>query len=704
MSDRNSAHHGWRGERARIVIVSVWLLLLVGPSVAVGAVIVRPIEPPERFDGGPLLVQFRSGGVLQSPTRGLGVFTANGEPVPFRLLGHEAEGVTSLAIDMPTDTARVHLHYSGRTVRDARTDPDLPLSMVMRTYPLRTTGLRSARDIQRAIENANPFGVALVDRIHFAHNPFGPDRQFITDIQGLIQLDDTTTFRLFSNHNHIAFVLINGQTVIAGDEPNTQRDFHALDEQAIEITLDPGTHQLRYLHVAEDEPPQMALGMMEARRARPVPAHYFVRHPRGTLGPATITGDEPARPVIGFDAEQREQMGHEDHVFTRYALRPLAPPPEGMRYRWDFGDTTTAERADAERFDHVFPGPPEALPAAADERGWRVRLELVDDRGRSVAQATSRLRPVVFSHTEHAGNERLLRRYAEAIADADYQRTPAEVLLAFYELLAETEQPALIAPIAAPFVERFGNRRDETAWQLKHALATHLAADDPARAAALFNELAQSASDSWRAATAAAEQLDLLIFRLNYADGAEGMERIRRTVARMYANRGPRERALIWTRMGDAHRAAGRYDEAAEAYREAQRRRGREIDAPQAAVMRRAYRETALSYLNQRRYPALRNELLQWEADFPTAKLEGDLLLLAGRYFAAIGDDARAAVEYRTLLEMNPLHPRRPELAFRLGVTLQRMGEADEARPWLEEVAERYPNSPFAREAQGRLR
>lgn len=685
------------------VLLAIALVMLSAPAVQAqgqaARTVVRPVELPDDFDGGPVLVQFRSGGLLDSPDRGLGVFNADDDAIAFRLLGHEPEGVTSIAIDVPEGERDVYVHYSAGTIRGAQRDDDIPISLIMRTYPLRQASFSGPGDLRRAVDDATPLGVARIDRILFGHNPFGEDRQFITDIQGLLRVREATTFRLFSNHDTAAFVIINGETVIAGTEPFTERDYHDVDEQAVEITLEAGEHSLRYLHVATDDAPHLGLGMMEERRARPVRERYFVQHPEATLGPPR-TEDDNGRPVVGFDAEQREQMGHEDYVFTRFALQPLAPPPEGLRYRWDLGDTTRREQADAERFDHVFPGPPEALPEVADERGWRVRLELVDDRGRALGEATSRLRPAVFGHTEHAGNERLLERYAAAIAEPDYRRTPADALMAFYLLLAETEQPALIAPIAEAFVDRFDSQRGEDVWQMKHALATHLAEREPRRAAELFGELARTADDSWRGTTAAAEQLDLMIFHQQNTD----LEEVRRVVARMYANRAPRERALLQSRVGDALRVAGRFDDARRAYEDAQRARGREIEPREAAVRQRAYRETALSMLHQRRYPALRDQLLQWEADFPLAKLEGDLVLLIGRYFEAVGDHRRAATEYRTLLEMHPMHPRRPELAYRLGASLMRRGEVEAARRWLEEVVEQFPNSPFADDAQRALR
>ena len=108
-----------------------------------------------------------------------------------------------------------------------------------------------------------------------------------------------------------------------------------------------------------------------------------------------------------------------------------------------------------------------------------------------------------------------------------------------------------------------------------------------------------------------------------------------------------------------------------------------------------AYRETADAYLTQERWPALRDVLFQWEADFPLAKLGGDLPLLTGRYFQAVGDDPRAIMEFQSLLDLNPLHPGRPEILHRLARSLERTGRRDDAREMDEQLAEEYPKSPF---------
>jgi tetratricopeptide (TPR) repeat protein len=321
-------------------------------------------------------------------------------------------------------------------------------------------------------------------------------------------------------------------------------------------------------------------------------------------------------------------------------------------------------------------------------------LELKDQNGRVRDKAISFLRPRVLGHFSSVRDRQQLLAHAQAIAAGRYDQAEEDSILALFRLVENTERPALMAPLAEPFVRRFGKRRSKVMDSMKYALATYIASNDPHRAADLFADLARSAEDSWQGACAAAEYLDLLFFRIS-----ETQDPVR-FITPLLGGRTRREVALLKARRGDLHRVAGDAERALKAYRDAQRVAYRELDRRQAAVLQSAYRETALSYLQQERYPALRDLLFQWEADFPAGKQGGDLPLLTGRYYQAVGDPKRARIEYETILKLNPLHSRAPEITFRLAQSLDDLGEKDEARAKFATVVRQYPNSPFARNAR----
>ncbi len=418
-------------------------------------------------------------------------------------------------------------------------------------------------------------------------------------------------------------------------------------------------------------------------RALPLPSRLLVHHARATLGPAKAVGD---RPAVGFDVKQLDQISYDERVYQRFEFVAIAPPPEGLSYQWDFGDGATAE---GRRVRHVFVDG-EALP--------RVELRLM--RGaRMVGRAASGVRPVTLDGYHGIDHAELVADYARTAAAVTWTRTAGpQRVRALYDLAATTERPRLMAPLAEVFLAHWPGERGETVDAMRYTLASYLADEDAERAAALFGQLARTASDAWLAARAAAEQADLLIFQLDRPDEAEQRLRVH------MRGRSPRELALLKARRGDIARRQGNLEQARETYEQARDIRRRELAARQAAVLERAHRETALAYLKQQRYPALRDVLFQWEADFPMAKLGGDLPLITARYYQAIGDHARAATELQALLGLNPLHPSRPEIAYRLGLSLAQLGRDREARQWLDDLVEKYPKSPFADDARRRLR
>ena len=662
----------------RIFGCAVILMLLAGPALG-AATIERAIRMPAGgVDAGVVIVQFYSGGHIDRSGRGVGVFDSEGKPVPVRLLEHDVGGLTMLAAKVGNARRSFVLRYSSRPVPSVARS-DVPVSLIMRTYALPQPPQPNYKQILKAISKAPPLGAALVDNISFAHNPFGRQTNFVTEFEGILRLPKSQTLRMFSVHDDMAFVEIDGRLVINRPQRFVARRPRGLAPQSITIKLDAGLHRVRYVHGQSDKQSLALLGYVQGKRALPLPGNMFVHCRTATL---SVGKTDDGSAAVGFDAHQRDQMVDEATEYTRFELNAIAPAPRGQTYRWQFSDGSETTGAKAE---HVFIGP-------APE--WGVTLQLLNASGKVVGKAQSRLRHSTFANYYNFGDERLMDAYTAAVGRCTYAQSDRNVLEALFKLLAATEQNDRMAPVAEAYLERFGRQRGEHVDQMRQILADHVAGDDPERAVGILSDLARSAVDSWTAACAAAEMIDLLIFRLDQTDRLEGEVR---PAMRGFADR---ERSLVEARLADVHRQQGDMEKALEAYRQAQQISYRDMDPKHAAVLQRTHRETALSYLDQKRYPELRDVLFQWEADFPLAKVGGDLPLVRGRYFRQIGYDERAAMEFEGLLELNPMHPNRPEIAYRLGRCLAEMGKADEAQKWMSEVVSKYPNSPFAADAK----
>ena len=666
------------------------LLVLIVSNPLRGSVISRPIELPGAARKAKVaLVSFYSGGHVDPTGKGIAVVDAKGEPVGHRVAANDPNGRTWLAVDLTGGVDGLKLQYSRQAIQSAKVDQELVPSLLMQVYPLKGKPSKNVDTLERIIASTRPRGSMPVSKISFAHNPFGPGEWFITLFQGRITVGKKRTLHLFSAHDDAAFVQIDGKTIIKGADPQVNRSSEHLARIAVPIELSKGTHTVRYVHAQRKGGSLALLGFISGKRALPLPQHLFVHHPVASLGDAQSSDDKPA---VGFDAHQLDQLGYGSIVYSRWRLKAISAAPEGTQYRWTFGDgTTMLQPADVttdpskRAIEHVFVGD------VSDLGNWMVKLELIETPQKVLGSARSRLRAISVSSVRSTRHVSLVRAYAPAVQGCDYRAASSKLTSRLYTLLATVEDAQLLLPLVNAFVDLPDRKIDKAGWQMQYTLAALVAQDRPERAAKLYLRLARSSAvDSWKSTCAAAQYVDLAIFRLDKAD------QVKSIVYSLFAKRTVRERSLLLARLGDVHRLAGNVEAAAKAYQDAQRNTYRKMAGRKASVLDRAYREAAVSLLAQERYPAMRDTLFQWEADFPTAKLGSDLPLLTGRYFQAVGDEARAAIEFDTLLKLNPDHPSRPEIVFRLAQSLARQGKQERAGKLFDEVAKKYPNSPFA--------
>jgi len=656
--------------------LSTWaaLLCLLAVTQSAWSLVERPIELPAKpLPRDVVLVSVYTNGQSDPQGRGIGVFTGDGAAVPFNLFSHDPAGESWLAIDLSSRPAKLLLKYAKTSLRDAKPDDRITPSLILQTFALTVPNYVSESDLFNIARTAVPLGAMPVEQINHAFHPFGPDKKYVSLYRGLMRSKDA--MKLFSVHRDSGYIELDGKMLSGSLESNLTRDSVSLASQAKPVSLDGGLHLVRYVHAAREGPPLAMLGMVNPKgRAVPVPANLFVHDARATLGDAVDAKS------LGFDAEQIDQLVFSEVVFSRWRFHAIAPISKGVALKWTFSDGT-AVTSEGRNVEHIFAGRGDELGA------WQVRLERVGE----AVRAESLIRPVRSFDQGSINDEATMRAYAAAIGSHDLSKAGADLLTELYSLLWTMERVDLVAPVAEAYVARFGTRDDPLTWDITCNLATFLVQSDPSRAADLFRQLAQSTKDTWRSACAAAWYLDVLIFDLDRGEQARNL------APRLAAGREARERSLLMARQGDIVRLKGDADAAMEAYQRAQRLISREMSAREAAVVERAHREAALTYLKEGRLPALRDALFQWEADFPTAKLGGDLPLLTGEYFQAVGDHRRALAEYESLLAINPLHPSRPEILYRMALSMTKLGRKEDAAKCLEELRMKYPNSPFAK-------
>ena len=634
-----------------------------------------------------LLVSIYPCGQLDAAGRNIAVVDADGKPVPYRPLMIHADAETVIAVDTRDTRSPLTLRYGTSGVDGAKVDDRVPVSLVMRVFPL--NGKPNSLDAaDKLIDARRAIGVVSLDKLLQGNNPVGPDVNFLAEYLGEFKMKGPGTYRLFAVADDMGFVQVDGNTLFNITKANVQRDGNKIDKTAKPTKLAMGPHTLRFVQVQfadeawatfgytekwySPKEPEKYLGM----RPWVIDAKQWTHHAEARLGDATASDKSvPA----AFDARQIDRLEYGKNLFSRFTLRAITPAPKGAHWQWSFSDGTTAK---GDELEHVFFG---------NHGPWKVTLQLIG-AGDS-KPATASVRPITmgkdaFVTPEDPENEQTLEAYVNAMVMADYDRAPREVLEATYEVVASSHHQSQMVHIAEPYVKQFGGS-GALGESMRYLIASHMAGRDPKVASTMFLELAREGSDPWLRARAAAEHLDLLMYSLGETKRLEGV--IRMFMARV----DPRGKALLWSRLGDVYRFEGDSRQAQQAYERAQRLSNMQLNRQQADVLMRAHREAAITYMNADNNPGLRDELFKWEADFPLAKLSGDLPLYTGRYYQGIGNLPRAAIEYVTLLKNNPLHPQRPEIVFRLGQCLASLNKPAEAKPWLKEVVDKYPNSPY---------
>jgi len=289
-------------------------------------------------------------------------------------------------------------------------------------------------------------------------------------------------------------------------------------------------------------------------------------------------------------------------------------------------------------------------------------------------------------------NTKQVEEYLRVIGTYDLSKRPKEELDAYWALAEPQELPGLIRPITEAYVSRFGPKG--AGWTAADRLAQAYSFTEPEKAVDLYEKLVSSAPTKPDVARIKAEQLDILINRLKRHKVASEM------LKQMQKSKDELTVQLAGSKLGDIPRSQGDFEKAAEAYRDAQEKAYKDMDPREIAVREGAYLETVDGYLGSGHLRSAREMLLNWEAEYPTGKLRGDLILMTARYFQAIGDHQRALDELTTMTKLNPLSPYLPEIEWRMARAYAELGNKAKARELRDKVIREYPKSRAAAEAE----
>ena len=121
--------------------------------------------------------------------------------------------------------------------------------------------------------------------------------------------------------------------------------------------------------------------------------------------------------------------------------------------------------------------------------------------------------------------------------------------------------------------------------------------------------------------------------------------------------------------------------------------------ATQLAEQEQADFERAQAAFASGDFRAAADQFATFNETYPGGPLAIEAELRRGQALESLGDVRESARAYLAAFSLNPQSPFAPEVLFRLGAGLGRLGQTSEACLTLQEVAVRFPTSPYVAQA-----
>jgi len=533
----------------------------------------------------------------------------------------------------------------------------------------------------RVFERAGRFtGRTFVPNIFLGHNPLGPYRRTCHKLTGYLICPADGIYRFTTSSDDASFLLIDDRLVVSWPGVHAWR---ADTKYTSSVRLSKGLHKLTYYHVnvgghggavAAWQPPGQA-------RITVIPPEAFAPVFEAKLGSLQRAG---RRLLADFLWQHEDEAFVGDRYIYRYRFEAKPPSPDGtFRYVWDFGDGTSASEPAVE---HVFLA------------GGTYPVRLTVHRGRNSATIVNRVyvtrdwnRVIKPQRTDLSLYGRIVARYR-----LDELR-PRDLLgaMALFEALGQAD--ALLR-IATALVEHAADLPAEQLVEpVKRIERLLLAGNRPDQVAAVFLRLEQTAKDVQLKALAAAEAGWILLHEADEPDrAAEIFSRVLADYAPQAQGDGVR---LARIGMGDVYRRRGRAEAAQRLYHQAG-----PIETPAPWDVRvGSFARAAEDYIRRKEFDAAREQLREWEWQFPSDKLVGYSSLLWARLFLAQGQPDRAVRVAAELVAVNPSSPHAAELLALAAQACLQQKRPQQAARFFRRIVEDYPESPLCEQARKKL-
>jgi len=684
----------------------------------------RPVSVAVGKSCSVVVTEFFHHGQITSDGRNVIVAARSGELAPMRVLQLGPGDLCRLAFE-PIERQRDHeILYGG----DPPEQPPPPLTsrdgLLLETRRYKSCNLASLDSLRDAFNSSQPFGADYVDNVFHAHNPFSlKPEPFLSRYNGYLHLDRQATYGFLTASRDASFLLIDDELVVAAPGRHSPAR-RALRGSRKDVVLRAGAHKFEYYHAATSSYATMSAAWEidptnDKPQPKQIPSEMFntqrvIRLPAGRL---TLRS---SRSVPDFLVKITGDVPLPDNRVPLIAVsfRDASPRTLSMqaKVRWDFGDGQTGERLNT---DHVYLRPGLYAVTLSLRHGTRSvamtnriyvdrpvldrkeklhsldeYLDIVESYNPGALDAESLLQLALAYEAKALQLVDLARKPEGAAGVPVKMETPPEAL----EYFAASVTAGKVA-----FIEESTAQGDAGLLKIARLIGP-MARDrlgDSQMAARIWWGAAKRINVPGLKAECEIESADIAVNDLLNTAAAKTL------LDAATEHLGSAARGTVAARLqrvrGDYHAATGNGESARTAYNEAQRLLGPTRRYIEQTAWQGAHSRSTEEFIREGDFLRAARQLQRWQAEFPTAKIDGYVTLLFARYWAGREQYAPAIAQAEQLQAVNPDSPYVDQLLMLAADCELRRGRTDRALATLHSLLQDHPGSPLVPEARKKI-
>jgi PKD repeat protein len=683
----------------------------------------REVFMPQGKTWNVVVVEFLTHGELAPDGRNLLVSSRTQQLAPSRVLQVGPGDFCRVAIQVIGGQREYEIFYGGEAVPEgvipAWTNRD---GLLMETHQYRESRANTLEALRSLFNSTKPIGSDYVEGVFHSFNPFtlapGP---FLTRYSGNMNISNTGKYGFFTGAVDYGYLFID-EKLVTSRRGTLHR---AKPDARSDINLTAGTHKFEYFHGAAGHEAMIhaawevnpAASKPEAGKVVAIPADVWRSNAIGHVPCSPVTGRlAKIMPDFLVKIDGEVPLPDNDVPLVKVLFKDVTPRALTMKAKllWDFGDGQTTDQDDPV---HVYLRPglytvklTVARQPKSEEIANRIYVDRPVETHRDKPQTLDEYLPLLAQFDPRTLDAASLRQLVLAY-DAKAAAVDAEP-----DVSAKTDDSA-----PAPSKAALAAQRAEATKYIVHAVAEGKAAfvgesaatgdDNLIKLARLVGPMARDQAGNselaykiWRGAyqrihnseyqaECAAEAADVAVNDLLQPALAKPL--IEEAAHTYDKNQTGTVAGNIRRVLGDYYAATGDGKAARKAYAEAEKVRNSNRNYIEQTALRGAHNRSTEEYIRSQQYPRAAAEVRDWQLDFPTEKIDGQLTVMYARYWAGRLMYDQVVALSDQLLTVNPDSPYADQLLLLAAACEAKHGNKDRAVALLHSLLKDYPGSPL---------